>query len=175
MPSRERQGRSPSSSFQAKRDPRFDVVAESLGRLEQAVAAIQDSETFRRYLDAQAKFHHYSWGNVLLIMSARPDATQVAGYRTWQALGRQVRRGETGIRIIVPMRRRVERSDEEDPDSESRLFLGSGTVFDVEQTEGPPLPAIEVPELTSQAGRGLHEKLVSLAVTEGLSVGYSYE
>src|SRR2546423_11192428 len=83
------------------------AIQESLTRLEQAVGAIQDSETFRAYLDAQARFHQYSFGNVLLILSQKPDATRVAGYHTWRALGRQVRRGEKGIRIIVPMRSRV--------------------------------------------------------------------
>ena len=43
------------------------AVAGSLSRLEQAVSEIHDSDTFRRYLDAQAKFHRYSWRNVLLI------------------------------------------------------------------------------------------------------------
>src|SRR5437773_4549799 len=80
-----------------------NTVRESLARLEEAVTGIQDSDGFRRYLDAQARFHSYSWGNVLLILAQRPDATRVAGYRTWQALGRQVRRGEKGVRILVPL------------------------------------------------------------------------
>src|SRR6059058_2332715 len=83
------------------------AIQESLTRLEQAVGAIHDSDTFRAYLDAQAKFHAYSFGNVLLILSQKPDATRVAGYQTWKELGRQVRRGEKGIRIIVPMRGRA--------------------------------------------------------------------
>src|SRR5947208_117884 len=83
------------------------AIQESLSRLEQAVGAIHDSETFRAYLDAQAKFHSYSFGNVLLILAAKPDATRVAGYQTWKSLGRQVRRGEKGLRIIVPMRGRA--------------------------------------------------------------------
>src|SRR3954466_8259986 len=83
------------------------AIQESLTRLEQAVGAIHDSETFRAYLDAQATFHQYSFGNVLLILSQKPDATRVAGYHTWKSLGRQVRRGEKGIRIIVPMRGRA--------------------------------------------------------------------
>jgi len=33
-------------------------------------------------------------------VSQRPDATVVAGYRTWQSLGRQVRRGAKGIGIF---------------------------------------------------------------------------
>src|SRR5437762_5897576 len=86
---------------------REGAIHESLTRLEQAVGAIHDSETFRAYLDAQARFHSYSFGNVLLILAAKPDATSVAGYQTWKQLGRQVRRGEKGIRIIVPMRGRA--------------------------------------------------------------------
>ena len=62
---------------------REGAIQESLSRLEHAVGAIQDSETFRAYLDAQAKFHEYSFGNTLLILSQKPDATRVAGYQTW--------------------------------------------------------------------------------------------
>src|SRR5436190_19568131 len=78
-------------------------LRDSLARLEQAVAAIHDSDTFRRFLDAQARFHRYSWGNVLLILDQRPDATRVASFRTWLSLGRPVRKGERGIRIFVPI------------------------------------------------------------------------
>src|SRR6476620_6606823 len=94
------------------------AIQESLTRLEQAVSAIHDSDTFRSYLDAQARFHSYSFGNVLLILSQKPDATRVAGYQTWKQLGRQVRRGERGIRIIVPIRGRaaVSTAETEEPD-----------------------------------------------------------
>src|SRR3954469_9656519 len=81
-----------------------DHLAEALGRLDDAVSAIHDSEDFRRYLDVQARFHRYSYGNVLLILAQRPDAPRVAGYGAWKTLGRQVRRGERGIKILVPMR-----------------------------------------------------------------------
>jgi hypothetical protein len=111
-------------------------LSESLSRLEQAVEEIHDSETFRRYLDAQARFHKYSWGNVLLILGAKPEATHVAGYRTWQRLNRYVRRGEKGIRILVPMSRKVtpepgaDAESSEDERQERRVFFGVGHVFD---------------------------------------------
>ncbi len=60
------------------------------------------SDQLKAYLAAMAKFHRYSWGNVLLIASQRPDAKHVAGYRTWQKLGRQVKKGQKGILIGVP-------------------------------------------------------------------------
>jgi hypothetical protein len=58
------------------------------------VAALVDGEQWKAILRAAARFHDYSIGNILLILAQRPDATRVAGYRTWQALGRQVTRGE---------------------------------------------------------------------------------
>jgi hypothetical protein len=33
----------------------------------------------------------------------KPDATNVAGLRTWNSLGRFVKRGEKGIFILAPM------------------------------------------------------------------------
>src|SRR5215211_9505368 len=82
-----------------------------LARLEQAVGAIQDSDSFRAYLDVQAKFHRYSWSNVALILAQCPDATQVAGYNAWLKMHRYVRRGERGIKIIVPMTKKVKAED----------------------------------------------------------------
>jgi antirestriction protein ArdC len=37
----------------------------------------------------------------MLILAQNPNATHVAGYRHWQTLGRQVRKGEHGIRIYA--------------------------------------------------------------------------
>ena len=39
----------------------------------------------------------------MLIARQKPDATNVAGLRTWNSLGRFVRRGEKGIFILAPM------------------------------------------------------------------------
>src|SRR4051812_47680594 len=83
-------------------------ATEARERLAEAVAQLADSETFAAWLRARAAFHDYSFGNVCLIVSQRPDATQVAGYKTWQSLGRQVRKGEHGIRILAPCVRKVE-------------------------------------------------------------------
>ena len=172
-----------------------DRVAEALARLDQAVSAIHDSEDFRRYLDVQARFHRYSYGNVLLILSARPTATRVAGYRAWQLLGRQVRRGERGIKILVPMSVREREAGDgadagdgdgdvipppdlgsvpdraDDPAStRRRLLFGVGTVFDLEQTEGEPLPEIPVPILDGDEGGELYDRFARVAQAEGLRI-----
>ena len=95
------------------------ALQKALTRLEQAVTGIQDSAAFRAYLDLQARFHRYSFSNALLILSQRPDATQVAGFHTWKQLGRPVRKGEHGIKIIV--------------DPKSLLYL-NGTTLEYEET-----------------------------------------
>ena len=46
------------------------------------------SEVLKQYLGAMARFHTYSFGNVMLIARQKPDATNVAGIRTWNSLGR---------------------------------------------------------------------------------------
>jgi len=46
------------------------------------------------------KFRTYSVLNVLLILTQCPNAGRVAGYRTWQSFGRQVKTGEKGIMIL---------------------------------------------------------------------------
>src|SRR6059058_2120495 len=101
--------------------PQSDI----LQRFEVAVGAITDSESFRRWLDISARFHKYSLGNQLLIAFARPDATYVAGYHAWLKLGRHVRRGEKGIAIMVPHRRKVTNEDGE----EEQRVTGFGTGY----------------------------------------------
>ncbi len=61
------------------------------------------TEALTAFLDAMAHFHNYSLGNVLLIARQKPMATKVAGMRTWNELGRRVKRGEKGIAILAPM------------------------------------------------------------------------
>ena len=61
------------------------------------------SEVLTQYLGTMARFHTYSFGNVMLIARQKPDASNVAGIRTWNSLGRFVKRGEKGILILAPM------------------------------------------------------------------------
>lgn len=103
------------------------------------------SESLKRFLAAAARFHRYSFGNVMLIMAQRPGATRVAGFQTWKSLGRYVRAGEKGIVILAPMmvRSREEIRDTASTEPQSRppvLRFRAVHVFDLSQTEGQPLP-----------------------------------
>ena len=83
---------------------------------EQLVAALQQgrSEALTAYLKAIGRFHRYSLHNVLLIAMQKPNASHVAGFRTWNELGRFVKKGEKGIMILAPIvRRKAENSDDD--------------------------------------------------------------
>ena len=103
-----------------------------------AVEQLRDSETWTAYLRFARSFHRYSFSNLLLIWAQNPEATQVAGYRAWQAKGRQVRKGERGIRIYGTGTVKVAADDEENGEEvengRRRVFFPV-SVFDISQTE----------------------------------------
>src|SRR5258708_25168106 len=72
---------------------------------EQLVAALNagHTEALTGYLKAIGRFHRYSLHNVILIASQKPNASYVAGFRTWNGLGRFVKKGEKGILILAPI------------------------------------------------------------------------
>src|ERR1700710_2276520 len=79
-----------------------DRLADTHAHLLRAVDELTTSDAWRQMLTVAARFPTYSANNVLLIGVQRPEATRVAGFRTWQSLGRQVRKGEKGIAILAP-------------------------------------------------------------------------
>ena len=94
------------------------------------------SDQLKLYLAAMGRFHNYSLGNAILIVLQCPEATHVAGYRTWKSLQRQVRRGSKGLAIMAPIVRRGDGEKEEDV----VVAFRTTHVFDISQTEGQPLP-----------------------------------
>ena len=150
-------------------DKRADQLKEITERLEQGVKDIFTSEMYTKYLLTMSKFHNYSFNNTLLIAMQRPDATLVAGYNAWKnKFNCYVKKGEKGIRIIAPapVKEREER-EKIDKDTGLTVLNESGepeievverviprfrvtTVFDYAQTDGEPLPTLEVNELTAR-------------------------
>jgi len=118
---------------------RDEKMRDALATLERGIAAILDGDDFARYLALLARFHMYSPNNVALIHAQRSVATRVAGYRAWQTLGRQVKKGERGIRIVVPYRARVAPEEDGGQDVQIVTGWGIGYVWDIAQTEGEPL------------------------------------
>lgn len=83
------------------------------------------------YLGAVQRFGTYSLNNILLILSQRPDATQVAGFRQWQKAGRQVNRGAKSIKIFGFATKKYEDDDGEEA---TRTYYPVLSVFDIADT-----------------------------------------
>lgn len=143
-------------------------------QLADQVETLADTDQWKAYLAFAAKFHTYSWGNQLLILAQRPDATQVAGYRKWQEMGRQVRKGEHGIKILAPRTGKCRDCDGTGgPDgltcgrchgSGRYLYFTTASVFDVSQTDGDELPDNPaVPELLQgEDEAGWYDRIAAL-------------
>jgi antirestriction protein ArdC len=152
----------------------INASSDARERLAEAVERMADSETFAAWLRARAAFHDYSFANVCLIVSQRPDASRVAGYKTWQRLGRQVRKGEHGIRILAPCRIKADASKETSETQNGYRLVGfrAVAVFDISQTEGEALPELEYRPLEGDVPDGMVELLESVAARFGLRVEY---
>lgn len=85
----------------SKKNSRTDKMAVLHATFIDQVRTWRQPESWRAWLDLAAQFHQYSAHNVALIAAQNPEATLVAGYRAWQAKGRQVRKGERSIRILA--------------------------------------------------------------------------
>ena len=144
---------------------------EARRRLEAACEELRSSEGWQRFAKARALLRGYSLNNTLLILSQRPDASVVASYRRWAELGRQVRRGEQALRVWAPSTRR-ERDPASGEETEVVRTWVLVPVFDVSQTDGPPLP--EPPRPAPLTGSSHAHLLPNLERGAG-EAGYSVE
>ena len=134
------------------------------------------SDALTAYLNAMSRFHNYSFGNVLEIARQRPTATRVAGMYAWNQLGRKVKKGERGIRILAPIvgvkRKKDEEAEKDITKQNTRVLVGfrNAYVFDVEQTDGAELPAMR--EISGDVGAN-HDRLVSYIEKQGIELVFT--
>ncbi|MEU5143681.1 ArdC-like ssDNA-binding domain-containing protein [Streptomyces sp. NPDC021139] len=153
-------------------------VADLKARLDAKVTDLTDSEAWRAMLRAAVGMGRYSFRNIMLILLQRPDATHVAAYREWQKRGRQVRKGERGIRILAPMEMRRRDEETEQPsedDDRPRIVFRPVSVFDISQTdpiegEGNPADVPAYQPLTGDAPEGLWDLLAAYATAQGYTL-----
>ncbi len=150
------------------------VAANVKSLIEQLEAGHSDALT--AYLDAMSRFHNYSFGNVLEIARQRPSASRVAGMYAWNQLGRRVKKGEKGIRILAPIigikRKPDEEAEKDITKQNTRVLVGfrNAHVFDVEQTEGVDLPAMR--EVYGDVGEN-HDRLLSFIERQGIELVFT--
>ena len=142
-------------------------------QLVEGVRALTSSEDWTRALETAARFHRYSARNVMLIALQRPSARRVAGYRTWQAMGRQVRKGERGIAILAPCKYKHTTTDKETGEERETWALRgfrAEHVFDIEQTDGEPLAEVRPELLDGEAPAGLWDGLAAQVKAQGFAL-----
>jgi len=145
-------------------------VKEYQGKLIEGVKKVLESNGFREFLDFSSRFRGYSFGNTLLIWVQCPKASRVAGIKTWNSLGRRVKKGEKGIVIFAPVTKDVKKKQTEtsadnsieeaqNPENKAdteRTLIGfkAVRVWDVGQTEGKAMPELEIgkPVMDGDAG-----------------------
>ena len=134
------------------------------------------SDALTNYLTAMSRFHNYSFGNVLEIARQMPTATRVAGFWTWKNLGRSVKAGQKGIRILAPIvgvrRKKDEEAEKDITKQNTRVVLGfrNAYVFDVSQTDGVDLP--ELREVTGDPGENI-DRLAAFLKAQGIQLVYN--
>ncbi len=106
----------------------------------------------------------------MLIALQRPDATRVAGYRAWQAMGRQITKGAKGIAILCPAP--IKGKTEQGDDAVIALRFRTGWVFDQADTTGDDLPALTVHAVEGERYATLLRRLIEIAERGGLRVAF---
>lgn len=121
------------------------------------------------------RLYRYSMGNLAFLMYQGVSPQPIATYKRWSELGRQVKRGSKAREIIRPIT--ITLKDELDDQGQPRKitkFKAVKAIFPIEDTEGEPLPEIELPEWSrSRALAALAIREVSFDLFDGNTAGYS--
>ena len=143
-----------------------------LATLGEKVATLASSAEWVAYLRFMAALRRYSFNNLMLIAVQCPHATQVAGFRRWQQLGRQVRKGEKAIKILGYSTKKITKTDpvtgEDVEDRVARFPVLS--VFDISQTDGEPIPSTTYTLPTGAGPDGALDRLTGWLQAEGWTV-----
>lgn len=132
-----------------KKSNKENKTKEMFDKIVDGVTEIINSGEYERFLRFRKYFSNYSFKNMVLIFSQMPEATQVAGFKKWQSMGRRLKKGVKGIQIIYPIKRtyktEIEGQDslikgEPKEQTIEYLIYRPTYVYDISQTVGKPMP-----------------------------------
>lgn len=148
------------------------------------------------YLEFNSKFHQYSTNNTILIYEQNQFARFCASYKSFQDMGYQVQKGQTGMKIFVPYITTVFHDPESNQwiklsegtkeqkalvksgqlESKQYTSFGIGTVFDIGQTDCPPedYPKLFDMGFASETHNRLYQALVNYAESQNISVAEKF-
>ena len=109
-------------------------VKETMEELKREITEKKKDINFKELFTIYSSFYSYSFYNCLLIHAQRSGAEFVAGFQTWRKkYNRQVNRGEKGIQILAPNRKKIV---DEETDKVYYKLMGFRVVyvFDITQT-----------------------------------------
>ncbi|WP_442914265.1 ArdC family protein [Kribbella sp. NBC_01245] len=129
-------------------------------RMIDEVRKLRSGQTWKAWMDAATLLPNYSFRNLVLITMQRPDATRVAGYRTWQRLGRQVNKDESAIQILAPMHRKTTKDETDDASTRRTKPSASSASKSRRYTTSARRPAIRCPRHLAQAGSSDRYRMV---------------
>lgn len=139
-----------------KKSNKENKTKEIFNKIIDGVNNIISSGEYAKFLKFSKNFHNYSFNNMVLIFSQMEDATQVAGFKKWESMGRKLKKGAKGIQIIYPIKRTYKTTtiegqsslidENEQKEKETKqttvnyLTYRPTYVFDISQTVGEPMP-----------------------------------
>ncbi len=133
-----------------------------------------------RMLEAYTAFHDYSIGNQLLALTQcyqrdiQPGAIKT--FPGWQALGRNVKRGERALVLCMPItgKRRTEGDNTNDEPETYTAFVYKPRWFVLSQTEGEEMPTPQIPEFdVTRALATLNIERIPFDLMDGNCQGYA--
>lgn len=158
-----------------------EKIKAALERIDLCLAAINTDKDWLAYLSFQSLFYNYSASNAILIYSQNPEASYVKGYKSWNQLGRYVKKGAKGLAILAPCIKKVEEfvepddkavyEDEQGKKVTKRIVSGYRIVYvyDIADTDGSDeyLPVL-VKGLAgnSEAEKEIYERLLAVISKE---------
>lgn len=185
-----------------QREERVEQLTEAMREKVESIASGEKAQELVRFA---AQFRSRSPRNAMLIYQQWetrnavrgpddqiPAPSLLAGYKQFQEMGRQVRKGEKGYAILSPVTARFASSTPEVESSYRRLApkerpnpgetvktkmvgVKPATVFDIAQTDGPEVPSLPRWERLEpgRAPDGLKEGVVAQLKERGFSVEFT--
>ncbi len=134
-----------------KKATKKEKTKELFNKLIDGVTNIIKSGEFKKFLKFSKNFHNYSFNNMVLIFSQMPEATQVAGFKKWESMGRRLKKGAKGIQIIYPIKRKqtlklqnqesiIENEEQKEEKTVEYMSYAYTYVYDISQTFGQKMP-----------------------------------
>ncbi|MDD3138080.1 MAG: JAB domain-containing protein [Lachnospiraceae bacterium] len=148
------------------REKQSEQLMGVMDQLEKGVQDVFASDDYKNLLNVMAKMPKYSLNNMLLIaMQTQGKASMCQSFTGWKSMGRFVKKGEKGLKILAPSPYTIQREQNKVDQATGKVMMDKDgeplretvdikmnafkvvSTFDVSQTDGKELPSLGVSEL----------------------------